>query len=405
MTKESRQVLAISLAASLIASLVFGCLAGYLGARSALSNPGFLQNSAATSTRQLDLIGSQSAIVSAVDNNSPAVVSIIITKDLSKINLNNPLFNDPLFRQLFGDQFNQYFGQNNNGSGQQEIGGGTGFIVSSDGYIVTNKHVVADTEADYTVLLDKNRKLGAKVLDRDPVNDLAIIKIEATNLPTVQLGDSSNLKVGQTVIAIGNALGEFRNTVSVGVISGLARSIMADGVISGTENLVDLIQTDASINPGNSGGPLLDINGLVIGIDTAMVQGGQGIGFAIPINEAKKTIESIKVTGHIARPWLGVRILQITKDLQAVDKLPVDYGALIMRGQLNTDLAVVPGSPADKAGLVENDIILEVEGVKVTTDNPLPQLIAKYQVGQVISLKVMHRGKEALVRVKLEEAK
>ncbi|NCQ16246.1 trypsin-like serine protease [Candidatus Falkowbacteria bacterium] len=362
----------------------------------------------------------ESAVISAVDKVAPAVVSIIVTKDLPKIEqyYSNP-FGSEFFREFFGQDFNDLFGQQavpqyrQNGTEKTEIGGGTGFIVSADGYIITNRHVVLDQAAEYTVLMNDEAKYPAKVLARDALNDLAVLKIEKDNLPTVELGDSANLKVGQSVIAIGNALGEFRNTVSTGVISGLARSVTAGGAGIGSEQLINVIQTDASINPGNSGGPLLNIAGQVIGINTAMAQGAQNIGFAIPINEVKSTIESVQKNGRIVRPWLGVRYVIINKAIADANKLSVDYGAIIVRGQNRTDLAVIPGSPADKAGLVENDIILEINpsggsgqaGQKITEENLLANLVVKFKPGDEITLRVMHQGKEKVVKVKLEEMK
>ena len=354
----------------------------------------------------------ESAVIKAVEKVSPAVVSIIVTKDLPIIEryYTDPFSGDDFFRNFFGNDFGDFFGfgiphYRKKGTEKREIGGGTGFIISSDGYIVTNKHVVADKEAEYTVLMNDESKHKAEVLARDPINDIAVLKIEGQDLPTVKFGDSSTLKVGQTVIAIGNALGEFRNTVSTGVISGLSRSITAGGAGIGSEQLVGVIQTDASINPGNSGGPLLNLAGQVIGINTAMASGAENIGFAIPINAVKNTIESVRKYGRIVRPWLGVRYVMVNKTIAEENKLSVDYGALIVRGQKVTDLAVLPGSPADKAGLEENDIILEVNGQKIDQDHPLAMVISRYQPGDEITLKVLHKGKEKEVKVKLEEMK
>ncbi len=357
-----------------------------------------------SSRKQISL--QEEAIIRAVNQVSPAVVSIIVTKDLPKIERYyvNPFFNDPFFDQFFGDNFGFQIPQyRQNGTEKREIGGGTGFIVSADGYILTNKHVVSDSEAEYTVLMNDGKKYDAKVLARDPINDLAVLKINASGLPTVKLGDSSDLKVGQTVIAFGNALGEFRNTVSVGVISGLSRSITASGPDFGSENLTGVIQTDASINPGNSGGPLVDLTGRVIGINTAIVKGAQNIGFAIPINDAKPVVESVKKTGRIIRPWLGVRYVMINEEIAKSNKLPVKEGALLIRGTNRTDLAVIPGSPADKAGLVENDIILEVNGKKLTSNYTLSQAVSARRPGEIIKLKVLHKGSKKAVSVKLEE--
>ncbi len=350
------------------------------------------------------IVKEESAIIDAVKKADPAVVSIVITKDVPKIEqyYSSPFGDNPLFQQFFGDQFNipQYRQQ---GTEKKEIGGGSGFIVSPDGLIITNKHVVSDKEADYTVLTNDEKKYEAKVLARDPVKDLAVLKIEKTSLPTVALADSDNLEVGQTVIAIGNALGEFRNTVSVGVISGLKRSVTASGAGFGTEQLINVIQTDAAINPGNSGGPLLNSAGQVIGVNVAMAQGAENIGFALPINDVKKVISDVEKHGRIVTPYLGVRYVLVNSEIKEKNNLPVDYGALIVRGKEMSDLAVIPGSPADKAGLAENDIILKVDGTKVSAQDPLANLINKYSVGEEINLRILHRGEEKDVKVKLEE--
>jgi len=265
---------------------------------------------------------------------------------------------------------------------------------------------VDDEKAEYTVLMNNQKKYEAKVLARDPFNDIAIIKIEEKDLPTVDFGDSGVLKTGQIAIAIGNALGEFQNTVSVGVVSGQNRSIVAGGGMNGaSEKLTGLIQTDAAINPGNSGGPLLNSAGQVIGINVAIASQAEGIGFAIPINDAKKAINDVIEHGKIIRPYIGVRYMQVTKDLASKNKFSVDYGALIVRGETAEDLAVIPGSPADKAGLVENDIILEVAGIKLDENSSLSRIVQEHGIGDEISLKVLHRGEEKMAKVKLEEAK
>jgi len=356
-------------------------------------------------------IEEESAVVAAVEKVSPAVVSIIVTKDLPILERYyiDPFEGDDFFGDFFNFGIPQY---RQNGTEKREVGGGTGFIVSADGYIVTNKHVVLDEEAEYTVLMNDESKHSAQVLARDSFTDLAVLKIDPStssgqvgnNLPIVELGDSDTLKVGQTVIAIGNALGEFRNTVSTGVISGLARNITAGGVGIGSEQLTNVIQTDASINPGNSGGPLLNLAGQVIGINVAMAQ-AENIGFALPINEIKNTIDNVKENGRIIRPWLGVRYVMMNETIAKDNNLNVDYGALIVRGEQRTDLAVIPGSPADKAGLEENDIILELNGQKINDQNPLAKAISQFKPGDEITLKVLHDGDEKEIRVKLEEMK
>lgn len=286
---------------------------------------------------------------------------------------------------------------------KQKIGAGTGFIITSDGMIVTNKHVVADSAADYTVLTNDGKEHPAKVLARDPINDIAVIKIDGTNYSTLSFGDSNSLKIGQTAIAIGNSLGEFSNTVSKGIISGLKRNLTAGGGLGDSEKLTNIIQTDAAINPGNSGGPLLDISGKVIGINVAIAQGAQNVGFALPASQVQKITDQVKTTGKISTPYLGVRYIPVDDALQKQIKLPFNYGVMILRGQTMTDFAVIPGSPADKAGLVENDVILEVNGQKVDANNSLVDLLSKFNVGDEVTLKVWHKGDTKNVTVKLEE--
>ena len=231
----------------------------------------------------------EAEIINVFKEVSPSVVSIVITKDMPKYIY--PFEEFPFFEfQVPGEME------------KKEVGGGSGFLISSDGLVLTNKHVVLDKEAEYTVLTNDGKKFPAKVIARDPGQDLAIIKIEGNNFPVVKLGNSNDLQIGQTVIAIGNVLGEFRNSVSVGVISGLGRTISASGG-GFYETLEDVIQTDAAINPGNSGGPLLDLKGEVIGINTAMALEAENIGFAIPINQAKRDIEQVKTTGKITYPF------------------------------------------------------------------------------------------------------
>ncbi|MFH1188077.1 MAG: trypsin-like peptidase domain-containing protein, partial [bacterium] len=272
--------------------------------------------------------------------------------------------------------------------------------------IITNKHVVADEEAEYAVLLSNGQQYTGKVLARDPLNDVAFVKIEGKNdFPYINLGDSDKIKLGQTVIAIGNALGEFQNSVSTGIISGLKRTINAGNQYGqSVEQLENVIQTDAAINPGNSGGPLLNLQGEVIGVNVA-VASAQNIGFSLPVNDIKKCLQEVEKTGKIMRPMLGFRYTLINKALQEQLKLSVDYGALIAKGQEAADLAVIPGGPADKAGLKEGDIILEINAVKITPENNLAKILNKYNVGDEIGLRVLRDGKEIIVKVVLEEMK
>lgn len=396
---------------SLIIGLIGGAIGGSLGPQ--YFNFGSKIKSQKSLTEEIAQKGTikieeESSTTDAVAKVSPAVVSIIISKDLSKYynNTGNNIFPFDNFFD-FGFPFNTPKNNTNksNEKNIQEIGGGTGFIISSDGLILTNKHVVSDNEAEYTVLTNDGEKYSAKVLGQDPVNDIALVKIEAKDLPIVELGDSDSIKLGQTVIAIGNALSEFRNTVTKGIISGINRRVTAGGGTIGTEVIEEAIQTDAAINPGNSGGPLINLAGQVIGVNTAVSQAGQLIGFAIPINLAKNVIDSIKQYGRVVRPYLGVRYVIINDQIAEENKLKVNYGALIIRGAEEGQLAVVPGSPADKAGLVENDIILTVNGVEISTDHSLANEIGKYKPDEVIELKILHKGEEMTIKVKLGEFK
>ncbi|MCA9364706.1 MAG: trypsin-like peptidase domain-containing protein [Candidatus Moranbacteria bacterium] len=339
------------------------------------------------------------AIISVVKESSPAVVSIIVSKDIPRTQ--NFFFGDPF--GLF-DNGTDGFGQQGE-TQKREVGGGSGFFATSDGMIVTNKHVVSDPSADYTVVTNSGDKYEATIVAQDPVQDIAIVKVEGNNFPVLPLGNSEELRIGQTVIAIGNSLAEFANSVSRGIVSGLGRNIVAGSGFGQSERLTNIIQTDAAINPGNSGGPLLDIAGKVIGVNTAVAQGAENIGFALPIERVKKVIEQVKESGRITTPFIGVRYVIINEELAKQENLPVDYGVLVARGETVTDFAVLPGSPADKAGIMENDIILEVEGEKITQDNQLSDMIAGLNPGEQISVTLLHRGEKKTVNVTLEERK
>ena len=362
-----------------------------------------------TSVNQKVTVEEESASTDVVKQVSPSVVSIIITKDLSKIySMTGPQPFDDFFNQ-FGFPFNFFFNeqpQQPAPEGKQEVGGGTGFVINQQsGLILTNRHVVTDTEAEYTVLTNEGQRYEATVVARDAVNDMALVQIQDKSIPAVRLGDSDSVQIGQTVIAIGNALGEYRNTVTKGVISGIGRNVVAGDNRGSSEQLEGVFQTDAAINPGNSGGPLVNLQGEVIGINTAINSQGQLIGFAIPANEAKRMIDSYEKYGRIVRPYLGIRYVLVTPELAKANKLEVDYGALLIKGQTTTDLAVVPGSPADKAGLTENDIILEVDGQKIDQEHSLVKSLAKYQPGQTVKLTVYSKGETKDVTVTLDEFK
>jgi len=345
------------------------------------------------------IISSDERIIEMVKKTSPSVVSIVVSKDVPKYKKYyiNPFEEIEPFFGPFNYKIPQY---KQEGTKKETVAHGTGFIISKEGMILTNAHVVSEKNGEYSVFTNDGKEFSAKVLARDSLRDIAILKIEKKNsyFKPLKLGDSSKIEVGQTVIAIGNALGEYRNTVSKGVISGLGRKVTASGggVI---ETLENVIQTDAAINPGNSGGPLLNLDGEVIGVNFAMAK-AENIGFAIPINGVKKDIEQVKAGKKITYPFLGVRYVIIDKEIQEQNNLPVDYGAYIIRGS-NGEPAIIPGSAAEEYGLKEGDIILELEGVKINLKNPLSQLIIKHNPGDEINLKILRGKKEINIKVVL----
>ncbi len=341
---------------------------------------------------------SKSPIVNIAKKVCPAVVSVIVSKDLPKV--------EDFYSFPYGGKEYIMPMVQKDGKGvveKTQIGGGSGFIISKDGYVLTSNHVVADTTADYTVIIDPTHKHPAKVLSRNPINDIAVLKIEGKNFPYIDLFDSDKIEIGEDVVAIGNALGEFTDTLSAGIVSGLSRYITAFGGIDNQmQNLRGLIQTDAAINPGNSGGPLVNMKGQVIGINTAMIMGAQNIGFAIPINYAKKDLAEVKKYGKIVVPFLGIKYVIISKEMAKANKLTVEDGALVVREALG-EHPVIKGSAADKAGIKEFDIITECNGEKITMQNPLNHILQKCKIGQETSFKVLREGQELILKATLSE--
>lgn len=340
-------------------------------------------------TEKQTVVYEESAITKVVEDSIPSVVTvginaIISQGDIFKINPFNPF-----------SPFERIPGRTQ----KIEKNIGSGFIISSDGLIITNKHVVSDTDAKYEILTHNNKKYEVIKIYRDPLNDLAILKINATGLKPLPLGDSSKLKLGQLVIAIGTPLGEFTNTVTSGIISGLGRGITAGSPFEGfVEKLDNVIQTDAAINPGNSGGPLLNSKGQVIGVNTAIAESGQNIGFALPVNIVKNLIDNFnKNGGSFERPFLGVRFKMIDKQTALLND--VVEGAYVVE--------VVADSPAEKAGIQEEDIIIEFDGKKLKgSDNQeLARMILEKKVGQTVSIKVWRNKEIKLFNLSLEKAK
>jgi serine protease Do len=409
-----KRFIVVALAASVVLGGAAGGAVGYFAASSAVgklpdfqkmlvakkTEPETAKSPAEESPTKPVPAGEESSLSGMVKNVTPSVVSIVISKEVAATQYADPFNGFDIFG--FGGQALPDANANAPKE-KQTVGSGSGFIISADGLIVTNRHVVADASATYTVVLADGKKYDAKVLARDTSIDLALIKIDGKNLPALSLGDSDKLELGQTVVAIGNSLGQFSNSVTRGIVSGMNRRIVAGDALSGSEVIDQAIQTDAAINPGNSGGPLLTLEGKVVGVNTAVSQQGQSVGFAIPINIAKRSIDSVVKTGRIIRPYLGVRYVALSPEMSKTNQLPVDYGALISRGNGAGQVAVVPGSPADKAGLVENDIITEVDGVKIDDNNILSGLVAKKNVGDKAVLKVYRKGDYKTVTVILSE--
>ncbi len=387
---------------SVIVGAFGGGVFGFLGA-TALDNlvgpqgllemPSFLTSQ---TQKEVPMTNEEALTIEATRKVNPSVVSIALLKTVTDTMMVDPFFFGELPPQIVVPP---------GGAKQdkQEVASGSGFIISADGLILTNRHVIEEP-AEYRVQLFDGRKFTARLIAKDPLLDLAVLKIDATGLRPVETGDSDQIQLGQTVIAIGNSLSEFSNTVTRGIVSGRHRRVVAGGASGQSEVLEEAIQTDAAINPGNSGGPLINLAGQVIGINTAVSNRGQSIGFAIPINTAKQIIQSVKQYGRLVRPWLGVRYVILNPDIAAANKLQRDYGALIVPGDAASP-AIVKDSPAEKAGLKENDIILEVNGVKITEQQSISGEIIKYRPGETITLKVFRDGKEILVKVFLTEFK
>jgi serine protease Do len=387
MSNQSSRSLIIFL---VILSFLSGIIGG-IGALTIVGSSTTLQKSLGINGNGLPSVARQenitvkedSAVIDAVKKDSPAVVSVAFTQDVQAV---NP-FGFPI------------------GSGTvQQQGSGSGFVISSDGLIATNKHVADASGASYSVITSDGKKYDAKILALDPSFDFAILKIDAKNLPVIDFGDSDQLDVGQAVIAIGNALGEFQNTVTVGVLSGKERNLTASDSSGGSgESLFGLLQTDAAINAGNSGGPLLNLKGQIIGMNTATAAKGtaEGLGFAIPINSLKPAIDSVEKTGKIIRPYLGVMTVPVDQKVAASQNIDPGQGAVIVSDPSTNQSAVAPGSPADKIGLKEGDVILKINGNPINQDQPLISLISKYNPSTEITLTVLRNGKQSDYKVTL----
>jgi len=336
-------------------------------------------------TESLKVISEESVVIKAVKEVGPSVVTVAEAPGQRRSSGPFSIFEIPDLAQEEGEPINI----------------GSGFIVSSDGFIVTNKHVVSDSRVRYQVITSNEKVYEVERVVRDPLNDIAILKINPLLNPgealvPVTLGDSSNLQVGQFVIAIGTALGEFRNTVTTGVISGLGRGIVAGDTFRGyVERLDNVIQTDAAINPGNSGGPLLNSDGQVIGINTAISRAGQNIGFALPVNVVKDVLANFNEHGQIERPYLGVAYRMIGRNTALLNNIP--QGALVER--------IIDGSPADRAGIRPGDIIVSISGVKLEEGKlDLAGALLTKKVGDNIEIEIRREDETITLRATLAPA-
>lgn len=387
-TTPNKNQIANIVLVSVLASAVTGFFSG--GIAYSYINSRYLGGGSEVS--KVNISEEQSAIIDLVEKSNESVVSISISKQI------------PLRRQF--SPFDYFFGtpqqeESNSSDRERTIGGGSGFVVSSDGLIVTNKHVVSDPEATYTILFNDGSEAKAEIKALHPTQDLAIVKVDKQNLKPVEFANSDEVKVGQTAIAIGNALGEFNNTVSRGVISGLSRSLVASDGQGNSEQLSQVIQTDAAINQGNSGGPLLDINANVIGVNVATAEGAQSIGFAIPSNVVIRMIDDYKQFGKVRVPYIGVRYTMIVPGSSQAEEYGVEQGALII-GDAEAP-AIVPNSPASKAGLRTGDVITAIEDTQLTVKTPLADVISRYSINETVDLTIWRDGKTETISVTLEE--
>ncbi|PIR44182.1 hypothetical protein COV23_01345 [Candidatus Wolfebacteria bacterium CG10_big_fil_rev_8_21_14_0_10_31_9] len=343
-------------------------------------------------------------LVSVIKKVLPATVTIIISRDFNELqkeakSITNilPAIKNKKLRDL-KDQADK--------DGMVRIGSGSGFIVSPEGIVMSNRHIVNDYENHYTVLTTDGKKYNAKIIAKDPVSDIAMLKIENTNkFPYIKLSNSVKLKLGEEVIAIGNAMGIFQNTVSAGIISGLSRSITAQiDSRSPIQEIHGLIQTDAAINPGNSGGPLVNMKGEAIGINIAIISTAENIGFTLPINMAKKDLEDIKKYGKICKPFLGVHYIIVDDHIKNKFKLPVNFGAYVINEKPYNEI-IIPNSPAEKIGIKEKDIILELAGQKITQEKTIGDILEDCSVGDCKKIKILHAGKEFETKIILGERK
>jgi serine protease Do len=325
----------------------------------------------------------QEATVRAIKKALPAVVSIVVYDQENIVNINLGATTSTNIEQQ-----------------EMTKGNGSGFLISADGLILTNKHVAAAGKPDtvrYKVVVNDKKTYDAKLIGNDPIHDLAVLKIEGQNFPYLEMAKSGNQPIGLTVLAIGNSLGRYDNSVTKGIISGLGRSLAAANPNGGMELLENVLQTDAEINEGNSGGPLINLEGKVVGVNVAVDKGGVGLGFAIPIDDARSVVDSVRKSGRIIRARLGVRYLMLDSYIAEAKGVTSKVGALVAADEAGQS-AIVPGSPADIAGIQEGDIILEINKIKINEFNTLLSVVQRYQPGNRIGLRIK-RGNDIFNKI------
>ena len=374
----------------LTSAVIGGVVALYINpsAYSFLGEPAFQQkivqdqNAEPTSQPYAPQTTTEERITQIGEEHIDSIVAIVATKDL------------PTLEQCFISPFPGFSIPDQCPTGSTEsrqTGSGSGFVIS-DNIVLTNRHVVADREAKYSIITSENKTLDAEVITRDPVEDLALLRVENLNLQSVPLGDSNNITVGQIVVAVGNALGQFDNSFSLGIISGLKRTIIAtDGAGGNNDTLQEIIQTDAAINPGNSGGPLFNLSGDVIGVNVAYAAQANSISFAVPINRIKPTLQQVMQTGTVQYPFLGISYISISPQIKEEYNLALDNGAFIISESVGNP-AVLQGSSADKAGIRNRDIITHINDTPINKENPLSAVLRNYAVGDQITVRVHRQG-------------
>lgn len=401
---ETRMVILLAIAIASIVGAITGAVSSLVVSQSLISLPFTSQSDISSSTDKaiVSMAEEEAATISVVERLAPSVVSIVVKKKIGDLDQSDSfLFFDDLF--LVPQEEESTEPKKEDGDEYIEIGGGTGFFVSIDGLLVTNKHVIQEEDAIFVVVTDDGSEYDAILIATDPIFDIAVLKVEGGNFSPVFLGDSDTIRVGQTVIAIGNTLSTYRNTVTKGVISGIDRRVSA-GISNGASEVIDhAIQTDAAINPGNSGGPLINLFGEVIGMNTAISVQGDSIGFAIPINEVANAADQVRQSGRIVRPWLGVRYVMISEEIADKESLSSNRGALLVAGNYESQDAVAAGSPAEIAQLLEGDIILSVEGIDLTEEYTLADSIRAYSPEKTITLSILRDQNIFTVSITLAE--